>query len=96
MRKFLIFIGILGLLFGIALYNQARGKMEVKREYLYENRPDVVAAIEAYHKANGQYPKSLTNAIPHYYHGDQEHIFFLKSYAYQNLGTNYRLKRFVE
>jgi hypothetical protein len=96
MRKFLLFIGMLALLFAIALYNQARGKLEVKREYLYENRPDVIAAIEAYDKANGHYPKSLTNAIPRYYHGDQERIFFLKSYAYQNLGTNYRLKRIVE
>ena len=96
MRKFLIFIGVLVLLFVVALYNQARSKLEVKRGYLHENRPDVVAAIEAYHQANGRYPESLTNAIPRYYHGDQERIFFLNSYAYQDLGTNYHLKSFIE
>lgn len=92
----MVFIGTMILLFAIALSNQERSHREVKREYLHENRPDVVAAIEAYRTANGHYPEALTNAIRHYYRGDQERIFYLKAYAYQDLGTNYRLKRFVE
>jgi hypothetical protein len=96
MKKFMVFVGAMVLLFAIALFNQERSHQEVKREYLHENRPDVVAAIEAYRKANGHYPDSLTNAIPGYYRGDQERIFYLKAYAYQDLGTNYRLKRFVD
>lgn len=96
MRNILFFIGMMILLLATAFINQERSHREVEREYLHENRPDVVAAIEAYHQANGHYPNALTNAIPRYYHGDQERVFYLKAYAYQNLGTNYRLKRFVD
>lgn len=95
MRKVLIIIGLFILSFLVALYNQARSVREVEREYLHENRPDVVAAIEAYRAATGHYPASLTNAIPRYYHGNQEKIFFLNAYSYKNLGTKYSLKRFA-
>ena len=90
MRKVLIVIGSFVLLFVIALYNQARSERAVEREYLHENRPDVVAAIEAYRAATGRYPASLTNAISRYYRGNQKKIFFLNAYAYKNLGTKYR------
>jgi len=96
MRKGVVFIGIMVLLLALAFINQELSHREVEREYLHENRPDVVAAIEAYHQANGHYPDALTNAIPRYYHGDQEHIFYMNAYAYQNLGTNYHLKQFME
>ena len=94
--KMVVVFGFLVLVVALAFFNQAWTNGEVKREYLHENRPDVIAAIDAYHAANGHYPDALTNAVPRYYHGNQERVFFLKSYAYQNLGSNYHLKRFAE
>lgn len=94
MKKVFISVGLFVLLFAVALYNQNRSERQVEREYLQENRPGVVAAVEAYRAATGHYPDSLTNAILRYYHGDQEKILFLNAYHYKNLGTNFSLRRF--
>lgn len=94
MKKIFIVVGLFVLLFVIALYNQARSEMQVERDYLHENRPDVVAAVQAYRAATGHYPASLTNAIPRYYRGNQEKVFFLNAYHYRDLGTNFSLRRF--
>ena len=73
---------------------QARTDIRIEGQYLERNRPDVVAAIEAYRHENGRYPDSITNAIPRYYRGKQERLFDLESYQHKNLGTNYYLKHF--
>src|ERR1041385_3395319 len=75
-------------------YIHARGHARIIEQYLEQNRPDFVAAIEAYRLENGSYPDSLTNAIPRYYKGKQERLYFLESFHYKNLGTNYYLKHF--
>lgn len=75
-------------------YFHARGHLHAIEHYLEQNRPDVVLAIEAYRVENGHYPDSITNAIPHYYSGKQERLYFLDAYHYKNLGTNYYLKHF--
>ncbi len=85
---------VLGLL--VMGYVHSRSELRILRRYLEQNRPDIVAAIEAYRQTNGGYPDFITNAIPRYYRVRQERLFFLESYDYMNLGTNYFLKHFSQ
>jgi len=94
MKKVLAGIVLGVFLLGLAFLNQHLTQKEIEREYLHTNRPDVVAAIEAYHAANGHYPDSITNAVPAYYHGNQVKIFFLQDYAYKTEGNSYYLRTF--
>jgi len=94
--KKVIAIILLVLLLGVLLAGllHARTHLQIVKRYLEQNRPDVVAAIEGYRRENGKYPDSITNAVPRYYKGRQERLYFLESYGYRNLGTNYYLKHF--
>ena len=75
-------------------YIHTRGHVRIIEQYLEQNRPDVASAIEAYRLENGSYPFFITNAVPRYYRGKQERLYFLEFYHYKNLGTNYYLKHF--
>src|SRR5690242_17865644 len=77
-----------------ALFIHYREEDKIVKNYLEHERPDVVLAIEAYKAANGHFPESITNAVPHYYKGKQERLFFLEKYEYKNFGTNFFLKDF--
>jgi len=94
--KKIIAIILLVLVLGVLLagFLHTRTHLQIVKRYLEQNRPDVVAAIEAYRSENGSYPDFITNAVPRYYKGRQERLYFLESYGYRNLGTNYYLKHF--
>jgi hypothetical protein len=83
----LSFIGLL-----VAAYVTIQGQDRAVEHYLKHERPDVVLAIEAYKTDNGHYPDFITNAVPRYYKGQQDRLFFLDRYDYKNFGTNFFLK----
>jgi hypothetical protein len=86
----IVFLPVVGLL--VAGYVTIHGQDRAVENYLKQERPDVVLAIEAYKTDNGHYPDSITNAVPRYYKGQQDRLFFFDRYDYKNFGTNFFLK----
>jgi hypothetical protein len=71
-----------------------QGDKKMIENYLEQERPNVVLALEAYKADTGHYPDSITDAVPHYYKGQQRQLQFLTWYEYTNFGTNFFLKDF--